>query len=38
MDSWYSRSCNKINGTDGRQYGPFLRAKTISEFNSKICR
>ncbi|KAJ6215643.1 hypothetical protein RDWZM_010143 [Blomia tropicalis] len=38
MNSWYGRDCNIINGTDGRQYGPFLRSKRIYEFNPKICR
>ncbi|XP_027202616.2 uncharacterized protein LOC113796527 isoform X1 [Dermatophagoides pteronyssinus] len=38
MDAWYGRQCNSINGTDGRQYSPFVRESRIYQFIPRLCR
>ncbi|OTF69723.1 CD36-like protein, partial [Euroglyphus maynei] len=38
MDAWYGRQCNRINGTDGRQYAPFVRETRIYQFIPRLCR
>lgn len=38
MDVWFGRSCNTINGTDGKQFTPFLQKSRIYRFIPRICR
>nr|XP_046919047.1 uncharacterized protein LOC124499209 [Dermatophagoides farinae] len=38
VDAWYGRQCNRINGTDGRQFNPFVRESRIYQFIPRLCR